>query len=58
MDEQGNEPAPPVPRGDAGPTEEDEETVLTELYGPPGSDGVYRGFVGGELADENGEAAE
>ncbi len=38
-----DEPMPPVPRADAGPTEADEETVLEGLYGPPDSDGVYRG---------------
>ena len=39
-------------------TERDEEAVLDGLYGPPGSDGIYRGFVGGELANEDGEPAE
>ncbi|MEU4225791.1 hypothetical protein AB0F17_15975 [Nonomuraea sp. NPDC026600] len=26
-----------------GPTEDDEEAVLRELYGEPGPDGIYRG---------------
>lgn len=58
MGQEEKEPAPPVPRGDAGPTEADEETVLRDMYGPPGSDGIHRGFVGGELANEDGEVAE
>ncbi|MEO3860854.1 hypothetical protein [Acrocarpospora sp. B8E8] len=28
---------------DWGPTEDDEEAVLAELYGPPDADGIYRG---------------
>ncbi len=30
---------------DWGPTEDDEEAVLRELYGAPDEDGIYRGGV-------------
>jgi hypothetical protein len=32
-----------VDRRDWGPTEADEETILTGLFGPPDHDGIYRG---------------
>ncbi|NEA22599.1 hypothetical protein [Actinomadura bangladeshensis] len=32
-----------IPDPQAGPTEADEEAVLTEMYGPPDADGIYRG---------------
>ena len=34
---------PPEPRAGAGPTEDDEEAVLADLYGEPDEDGIYRG---------------
>ena len=32
-----------VDQGEWGPTEDDEEQVLRELYGEPDKDGIYRG---------------
>lgn len=34
-----------VDRRPWGPTEDDEEQVLRELYGEPDADGIYRGQV-------------
>ncbi|MEV4173969.1 hypothetical protein [Nonomuraea sp. NPDC049709] len=31
-----------------GPTEDDEEQLLAELYGPADADGVYRGVEAGQ----------
>lgn len=53
-----SEPIPPeaelvagyVDRHEWGPTEDDEEAVLSALYGPPDADGVYRG-EGSEVAE-------
>jgi hypothetical protein len=41
-------PMPPEPAHGAGPTEDDEEAILRELYGPPDPDGIYRGTPDGE----------
>lgn len=46
MAEPTSEPMPPVPRGDAGPTERDEEDILAELYGPADENGIYSGEPG------------
>lgn len=32
-----------VDRHEWGPTEDDEELILADLYGPADSDGIYRG---------------
>ncbi|MEV0306545.1 hypothetical protein [Nonomuraea fuscirosea] len=54
-----NEPelvAAGVDRREWGPSELDEEKILASLYGPPGSDGVYRGVAAGEVSPDVGPA--
>ncbi|TYB48479.1 hypothetical protein [Actinomadura chibensis] len=39
-------------------TESDEERVLTELYGAPDADGIYRGADADEEADDESEESD